>query len=169
MGPLNSSVRRHLGFMVIRAIAFSLLLSAMHLGARASEFEVGPFCGPDNPDPPACVDALVADWKMRDGAAFWDVGSALAESFCAHPRLVLTRLSQQPAVLDSWVGTLPESTFFVFDHADTTFGTEATEHLLSLKACMLHGLSTLVDDPEVGVAARHMFQVVQNTQVSYVD
>lgn len=129
----------------LTAVAFAAyMLSAS--AALSGEFQIGPYCDSETPVPDECVMELVSGWEHRDGEAFWKFGSALSNSFCVHPKAVLGALSVDSANLESWVDRLPDHTFTVFDHADSQFGVEATEHLTHLKTCMIESATILVGD-----------------------
>ena len=151
-------------FLVVTAFC-SVLATVSH----AAKFQVGPYCMPDDPDPASCIAKLVHYWEHRDGAGFWEVGSALSESFCVHPRKVLLALSGKRINLDSWTEDLPFHTFVVYDHADTEFGVSATAHLIDLKACMVSQANRYLEDPDVGEAAEHLLAVLNQTEVAYID
>jgi len=154
---------------MIRGTLTVVVLSFWMQTAVGAEFQVGPFCDSTNADPSTCVLKLVSRWEHRDGAAFWEVGSALSSSFCQHPTIVLDRLSSDPTNLESWVDRLPEHTFRVFDHADTQFGQSATTHLRTLKKCMVRRATELLHDQSVGPAASELLTKLEQTEVTYID
>jgi len=154
--------------MKLTAIAFTAFLVFASV-AVPGEFQIGPYCDNETPAPDECVTELVTGWEHRDGEAFWKFGSALSNSFCVHPKAVLTALSVDPADLESWVDRLSDHTFTVFDHADSQFGVDATEHLADLKTCMIERATILVDDVEVGIAAKELLDELKTIEVRYID
>lgn len=90
-----------------QAVVTVVALCAAASPAASGEYQVEPYCDNETPEPEKCVLELVSRWEHRDGAAFWEVGTALSDSFCAHPKIVLGALSNEPANLDSWVDRLP--------------------------------------------------------------
>ena len=143
------------------------LLSAASL--TAGDFRVGPFCEPDHPDPVGCVGKLMEDWSNRDGMLTYEIGSAISRSFCAHPQAVLRALARSERDADAWLASLGSHTFWVGDHADTAFGSEATTHLRELKICMIENARSLVDHDEVGPMADRLLQELRQTTIRYVD
>ncbi len=154
--------------MKLTAVAFAAYM-VFASAAMSGEFQIGPYCDNETSAPDECVMDLVSHWEHRDGEAFWKFGSALSNSFCVHPKAVLTVLSVDPANLESWVDRLADHTFTVFDHADSQFGVEATKHLTHLKTCMIESATILVDDIEVGIAAKELLDELKKTEVRYID
>jgi hypothetical protein len=137
--------------------------------SMAGEFKIGPYCHADSADPYLCVKDLLEDWTCRDGMVFYEAGSALSRTFCAHPKLVLEALIAVPPDLEVWIERMPTHTFFIMEHPQSEFGISAAAHLQELRSCMLEQAEALIDDEQVGAAARALLDTLKETEIRYVD
>ncbi|RBP49349.1 hypothetical protein [Arenicella xantha] len=61
------------------------------------------------------VPQLVADWKMRDGAAFQEVGTELSKAFVLSPEAFLKEMSENPTDFKDWIEGLETHTFTIYE------------------------------------------------------